>query len=60
MVTTEQLERDRREKIERLHQEAAEHNSRIVPDHEGYVRTEGPRRQYRAEVRGDEIVYVEI
>ena len=26
------------------------HNANLIPDHPGYVRTEGPRRQYRGSV----------
>jgi hypothetical protein len=39
----------RQEKLLRQHVE--EINSRLLPEREGYVRTTGPRRQYRASVR---------
>ena len=47
------------ERLRRLQREADDHNAKLVPEHEGYVRMDGSRRQYRAEIRGGEIVYVE-
>lgn len=39
-----------REKVERARKEATEHNAKILPETPGYVRTEGPRRQFYCEV----------
>ena len=49
-----------KDKVARLEREAVEHNAQLLPEHEGYVRMDGPRRQYRAEVIGGVLHYTEI
>jgi hypothetical protein len=53
----EHYEQHKREMLERR---VEEHNANIIPDHEGYVRTDGPRRQYRASIRSGELYFEEI
>jgi hypothetical protein len=48
------------ERQERLEREAAEHNAQIIPDTPGAIRVDGPRRQYRKEVRGGVMHLIEI
>ena len=43
-------ERERRERVEQAQREADKHNAKLLPETPGYVRVDGPRRQYRAEV----------
>ncbi len=38
------------ERVRIAKQEAVEHNARLLPEIPGYVRTDGPRRQYRCDV----------
>lgn len=47
-------------RLEELQQRAGEINSRIIPEHPGYVREDGPRRQYRSEVRNGMLHLIEI
>ena len=49
-----------KERVERLEREAAEHNAGLIPEREGYVRMDGPRRQSRAEVINGVLHYIEI
>jgi hypothetical protein len=53
----EHYEQHKRDMLERR---VAEHNAGIIPDHPGYVRMDGPRRQYRASIRGGELYFEEI
>ena len=53
---TKQEEQELRE----MERHVVEVNSRIVPETPGYVRHDGPRRQYRAEVVNGRLVYTEI
>lgn len=49
--TFEQIQREKRER--RIRENTARvnaHNANLVPDHPGYVRTTGPRRQSRGSV----------
>lgn len=46
-----------REKLEEI---ARKHNATIIPDRDGYVRTSGPRRQYKARVENGMLIYKEI
>ena len=45
---------ERKQYLERLKKQQIEHvnriNANILPDTHGYVRTNGPRRQYRAHI----------
>jgi len=50
-------ERRDREILERR---VEEHNASIIPDRPGYVRTSGPRRQYRASIRAGHLHFEEI
>ena len=52
--------RYQRDRVAALEREAAEHNANLLPEHEGYVRMDGPRRQYRAEVINGVMHYTEI
>tara|TARA_Y100000310_G_C20378919_1_gene667112 strand:+ start:444 stop:620 length:177 start_codon:yes stop_codon:yes gene_type:complete len=45
---------------EALEKHVEEINASIIPDRPGYVRTEGPRRQHRAEIRNGELYLTEI
>jgi len=45
---------------EKLEEIARKHNATIIPNREGYVRTNGPRRQYHASVENGVLVYKEI
>ena len=58
-MTTE-YDQYQKEKLARLEREAAEHNANLLPEHEGHIRMDGPRRQYRAEVIGGVMHYREI
>ena len=53
------LEYLRREQ-EQLLRHAQAINASIIPETPGYVRTTGPRRQYRAEVIGGRLHIIEI
>ena len=44
---------------EDMQRECDKHNKTLVPEHKGYVREDGPSRQYKAEIRGGRVVYVE-
>ena len=50
---------ERREYLKREKQRQIEHvnriNANIIPDTPGYVRTNGPRRQYRAHIDSEGI-----
>ncbi len=50
----------RQRNLRNLEKHVEEVNSRIIPERPGYVRTEGPRRQFRAEIRNGELYYTEI
>lgn len=52
--------RYKRDQVAALEREATEHNANLLPEHEGYVRMDGPRRQYRAEVINGEMHYFEL
>ena len=45
---------------EQLHKHAERVNESIVPSLPGHVRVDGPRRQYRCEVRGKTLHYIEL
>lgn len=45
---------------EQLRQRVDEINSSIIPDIPGHVRTDGPRRQHRAEIRNGTLHLTEI
>ena len=49
-----------KDRLARLEKQAAEQNATLLPEHEGYIRMDGPRRQYRAEVIGGVLHYIEI
>lgn len=58
-MTKGREERERR-RIEALKERARQHNAKLFPETPGYVRIDGPRRQYRAEVINGELHYTEI
>lgn len=43
-----------------MERHVAEHNAQLQPETPGYVRTTGPRRQYRQEIRNGEVHSIEI
>jgi hypothetical protein len=44
----------------KLEEIARKNNARIIPEVNGYVRYNGPRRQYKAKVVNGTLVYKEI
>ena len=60
VMKNKEKEEQRQRKLEENEKHAAFVNSRIIPETPGYVRHDGPRRQYRAEVIDGRLVYTEI
>ena len=47
-------------RIRELQRRVEQHNVTLLPETPNYVRMDGPRRQFRAYLRGNEICYEEL
>ena len=60
MTKMDKIKKRERLRIDQLHKHAKRVNKGVVPQRPGHVRVDGPRRQYRCEVRGGQLHYTEL